>query len=255
MSNSSTASASLASWCALPHVDFSLFFLFVCFFFIIVLFSFYHPYITIFRPFRLVASSDSSSWQALTYALYRRKFSVAQWIGVLFAMAGLGCLVASDSLSSRYASSSHSSSELGTGQCAAIERRYLFSSSCDVLLNSRPPVLRALLFFLLCSALGDGLVLAGAALYAVSNVGQEYLVKQHNRLEFLGMTGVFGSIVSAVQIVVLERQQLSQTDWQSAFRSSPPTPRPFLSSLLCILSLSVCLYEVFSSSADVHNVG
>lgn len=48
--------------------------------------------------------------------------------------------------------------------------------------------------------LGDGLVLLSASLYAVSNVCQEYTVKNLSRVEFLGMVGLFGTTISTVQM-------------------------------------------------------
>uniref|UniRef100_A0A3P8RMW8 Solute carrier family 35 member F2 n=1 Tax=Amphiprion percula TaxID=161767 RepID=A0A3P8RMW8_AMPPE len=51
--------------------------------------------------------------------------------------------------------------------------------------------------------LGDGLVLLSATLYAVSNICQEYTVKRRNRVEFLGMIGLFGTIISAVQMAAV----------------------------------------------------
>lgn len=48
--------------------------------------------------------------------------------------------------------------------------------------------------------LGDFLVIAGAALYGVSNVGEEYVVKHFARTEFLGMLGLFGSFISGIQL-------------------------------------------------------
>lgn len=47
---------------------------------------------------------------------------------------------------------------------------------------------------------GDLLCLAGSLLYAISNVAQEFLVKKHSVKEFLGLLGVSGSIVSAIQL-------------------------------------------------------
>lgn len=47
---------------------------------------------------------------------------------------------------------------------------------------------------------GDALCLAGALLYGVSNVAQEAVVKNFNRVEFLGMIGLFGSMVNGVQL-------------------------------------------------------
>eukprot|EP00501_MAST-03F_sp_TOSAG23-6_P000798 GSMAST32.ASY1.ANO1.828.1 assembled CDS len=51
--------------------------------------------------------------------------------------------------------------------------------------------------------LGNLLCLLGASLYATSNVGQESVVKVHNPLEFLGMLGLFGSIISISQSFIL----------------------------------------------------
>ena len=49
-------------------------------------------------------------------------------------------------------------------------------------------------------AIGDVLVLCGAIMYGVSNVAQEFVVKTFSRTEFLGMIGLFGSIISAIQM-------------------------------------------------------
>ncbi len=46
---------------------------------------------------------------------------------------------------------------------------------------------------------GDALCLAGGFLYAVSNVGQEASVKQYDRVEYLAMIGLFGSVVNITQ--------------------------------------------------------
>ncbi|XP_026228579.1 solute carrier family 35 member F2-like [Anabas testudineus] len=61
--------------------------------------------------------------------------------------------------------------------------------------------------------LGDGLVLLSAALYAVSNVCQEYTVKNLSREEFLGMVGLFGTVISSVQMVILERNEVASIHW------------------------------------------
>lgn len=60
---------------------------------------------------------------------------------------------------------------------------------------------------------GDILVIAGSLLYAVSNVSEEYLVKSADRVELMGMLGLFGAIVSAIQITVLERAELKSIHW------------------------------------------
>ncbi|MGH0140475.1 UNVERIFIED_CONTAM: hypothetical protein FKN15_071990 [Acipenser sinensis] len=64
--------------------------------------------------------------------------------------------------------------------------------------------------------LGDSLVLMSAALYAVSNVCQEYTVKNLSREEFLGMIGMFGTIFSGLQLAILEHSEIPKIiwDWQ-----------------------------------------
>ncbi|CAN6483131.1 unnamed protein product [Victoria cruziana] len=61
---------------------------------------------------------------------------------------------------------------------------------------------------------GDLLVVAGATLYAVSNVSEEFLVKNVDRMEVMAMLGTFGAITSACQIAILERQELKSIEWQ-----------------------------------------
>jgi len=48
--------------------------------------------------------------------------------------------------------------------------------------------------------LGDVLCLVAACFYGVANVCEEYLVKHNDRSEYLGFVGVFGSIVSGIQL-------------------------------------------------------
>ncbi|XP_068456438.1 solute carrier family 35 member F2 [Clinocottus analis] len=61
--------------------------------------------------------------------------------------------------------------------------------------------------------LGDGLVLLSAVLYAVSNVCQEYTVKNLSRIEFLGMMGLFGTLISGIQLAVLETHAVAAIKW------------------------------------------
>uniref|UniRef100_A0A8D0H8A5 Solute carrier family 35 member F2 n=1 Tax=Sphenodon punctatus TaxID=8508 RepID=A0A8D0H8A5_SPHPU len=51
--------------------------------------------------------------------------------------------------------------------------------------------------------IGDVLVLLGASLYAISNVSEEYIVKNLSRVEFLGMVGLFGTLISGLQLTAL----------------------------------------------------
>lgn len=46
------------------------------------------------------------------------------------------------------------------------------------------------------------LCLSATVLYGIANVAEEFIVKQNDRSEYLAMIGIFGSIVSGVQLYV-----------------------------------------------------
>ncbi|KAF8653865.1 hypothetical protein HU200_061996 [Digitaria exilis] len=62
---------------------------------------------------------------------------------------------------------------------------------------------------------GDLLVIFGSMFYACSNVTEEYVVKKGNRVELMAMLGLFGAIVSAIQISILERNELHSITWNA----------------------------------------
>ena len=55
--------------------------------------------------------------------------------------------------------------------------------------------------------------LIGAACYAISNVGEEAAVKRYDTAEFLGMIGFFGLLINTLQLVILERHEISTLVW------------------------------------------
>ncbi|XP_026102226.1 solute carrier family 35 member F1-like [Carassius auratus] len=61
--------------------------------------------------------------------------------------------------------------------------------------------------------MGDLLVLAGATLYGISNVCEEFIVKNLSRVEFLGMMGLFGSFFSGIQLAIMEHKELLKVQW------------------------------------------
>ncbi len=63
---------------------------------------------------------------------------------------------------------------------------------------------------------GDILTLLAAALYALSNIGQEYVVKSFDRIEYLTMIGVFGTLISFIQVLALEQGPLAAVTWSGA---------------------------------------
>lgn len=112
----------------------------------------------------------------LSATFLHAKYTRAHKTAVLFCLLGIGVLVASDILRD------------GEG---------FLSSSWNV------------------SALyGDFLCLLGSATYACSNVGQEYLVKKKDRrMEFLGMVGGLGFLISSAQAAYFEGDVLRAVDW------------------------------------------
>ncbi|KAF5289460.1 hypothetical protein FQR65_LT11833 [Abscondita terminalis] len=63
---------------------------------------------------------------------------------------------------------------------------------------------------------GDMLCLGGAVLFAIVTVLQELAVKKTDYVEFLGLLGLFGSLVSGLQMVILEKQTLLTDSWRSS---------------------------------------
>ena len=61
--------------------------------------------------------------------------------------------------------------------------------------------------------IGDILVLLGASLCAVSNVCEEYILKKLSRQEFLGMVGLFGTIISGIQLLIVEYKDIASIHW------------------------------------------
>ncbi|KAJ6674713.1 hypothetical protein OIU85_010929 [Salix viminalis] len=62
---------------------------------------------------------------------------------------------------------------------------------------------------------GDALVIAGATLYAISNVSEEFLVKNADRVELMSLLGFFGAIISAIQISIMEHNEIKSIHWSA----------------------------------------
>ncbi|XP_022249110.1 solute carrier family 35 member F2-like [Limulus polyphemus] len=81
--------------------------------------------------------------------------------------------------------------------------------------------------------LGDMLCLGGASLIGVSNVAEEYAIKTYNKVEFLGMLGLFGSVVNGLQLAILERKELAVINWGK------------LEQVAALLVFSTCLFLLY----------
>ncbi|XP_061756418.1 solute carrier family 35 member F1 [Nerophis ophidion] len=60
---------------------------------------------------------------------------------------------------------------------------------------------------------GDILVLGGATLFGISNICEEFIVKNMSRVEFLGMMGLFGSFFCGIQLAIMEHKELLKVRW------------------------------------------
>eukprot|EP00941_MAST-03F_sp_MAST-3F-sp1_P006067 g6067.t1 len=91
--------------------------------------------------------------------------------------------------------------------------------------------------------IGDIMCIVGAILYAMSNVGQEILVKSIDRREYLGMIGVFGVFISIFQSLLLEEKNVDSVSWD--FRKLS-----FMAGYVFCLSAMYILTSFFLQVAD-----
>lgn len=90
---------------------------------------------------------------------------------------------------------------------------------------------------------GDLLCLAGASLYAVSNVAQEASIKGGDRVEFLGMLGLWGTAINGAQLLILELGTLRSIQWTGSIVGL------IIGFALCLFAMYV-LTSHFLSSGD-----
>ncbi|KAH6559145.1 hypothetical protein KP509_1Z025700 [Ceratopteris richardii] len=61
--------------------------------------------------------------------------------------------------------------------------------------------------------LGDALVIIGATLYAFTNVSEEFIIKKVDFVELMTFLGLFGFLISGCQVLILERNEVSNISW------------------------------------------
>ena len=81
--------------------------------------------------------------------------------------------------------------------------------------------------------LGDMLCVIGSFFYAISNVGQEVVVKTFNRVEYLGMLGIFGTIFNTIQLAILESHELGAMKWTAPI-------------VLYVIGFAVALFSMYT---------
>lgn len=82
--------------------------------------------------------------------------------------------------------------------------------------------------------LGDMLCIAAASCYAMSNVAQEFCVRNYDFVEFLGMIGLFGSVVNGLQLSIIERQEVLHIRWD------------IWQVVVLLVSYAVCMFVLYS---------
>ena len=122
----------------------------------------------------------------LSWFFLKTRYRPLHYVSVCVCLLGVGAMVGADLLAGRDQGSSknpvNSPSNHLWVRCEWVAVTCLLSVPASNIL------------------LGDGLVLVSATLYAVSNVCQEYTVKNLSREEFLGMVGLFGTLISGIQL-------------------------------------------------------
>ncbi|KAH7290866.1 hypothetical protein KP509_30G066800 [Ceratopteris richardii] len=108
--------------------------------------------------------------------------------------------------------------------------------------------------------LGDALVIIGATLYAFTNVSEEFLIKNVDFLELMTFLGLFSSIISGIQVAILERKELANTSWNRdvilSFSGFAASLFFFYSTVPFILRLSgSALLNLSLLSSDMWAVG
>ncbi|XP_028409500.1 solute carrier family 35 member F2-like [Dendronephthya gigantea] len=97
--------------------------------------------------------------------------------------------------------------------------------------------------------LGDFLVIAGACLYAVSNIAEEFVVKTSTITEFLGMMSFFACFFSGANVILFERGNLSHVIWD---------PETILYLALSVISMFLFYFLmpllIYHSSATMVNL-
>ncbi|KAJ1974963.1 hypothetical protein H4R34_004518 [Dimargaris verticillata] len=63
---------------------------------------------------------------------------------------------------------------------------------------------------------GDLFCVLGATLYGISNILEEFSVRQFPIYEVVGHLGLFGTLVNGIQLAILERTELATTQWSAS---------------------------------------
>lgn len=152
--------------------------------------------------------------------LLKTMFSQQHYLGAFICIAGMSGIIVSDA----QAAAKHSANQSSVTHADQLASSGYFgsgdpSSLTDLLSAGHKPYYRHQSLEGdhqgANPALGDSLVILSSFLYASSNIGQEYVVKERTSTEFLAMIGLFGSVVSGIQSAALEIPEITKADWDT----------------------------------------
>ncbi|XP_015692885.1 solute carrier family 35 member F1-like isoform X3 [Oryza brachyantha] len=91
---------------------------------------------------------------------------------------------------------------------------------------------------------GDALIIAATFCFAFSNVGEEYCVKNKDKIEFVAMLGILGMLVTGIQLSLFERKNIEAINWS-------PTMVNWLYYLAyAVVPIGLIIYSMNESSDD-----
>ncbi|KAK4404098.1 Solute carrier family 35 member F1 [Sesamum angolense] len=122
----------------------------------------------------------------LTWFFLKTRYRFQKLVGVVICIAGLVVVVFSDVHSADRTGNNSLRVKTTLFDCGKLEVATLLKVICLLLL---------------------------ATLYGVSNVSEEYFVKSADRVELMAFLGIFGALISACQISILERDELRSIHW------------------------------------------
>jgi len=94
-------------------------------------------------------------------------------------------------------------------------------------------------------AKGDGLMIAGATLYGITNASEEFFVRKRPLYEVVGQLGFWGFIINGVQAAILERKKMLEVPWDGAIIG---LLMAFTLAMILLYTVAPLLYRLASSA-------
>lgn len=148
----------------------------------------------------LLGSLTVPSTMFVSRILLRKSFQRYHYIGVLLCLLGGTLTLWCDTSSSSAVSSSSSSSSATTTITLVSTATTMATLSATK--NSSVPL------YISHDVLGDALAMSAAILYGLTDTIAEYSIKHIDRVEYLGMLGLFGTMWTALAFPWIEHVQL-----------------------------------------------